>query len=35
MQLPPNIGSRMLSASILIAAVTMFFWPEILAALGR
>jgi len=32
MQLPPSMGSRMLSASILIAAATMFFGSEILTA---
>jgi hypothetical protein len=29
LQLPPNIGSRMVSFAILIAVFILFFWPEL------
>jgi len=29
LQLPPNIGSRLISIAILIAVLTLFFWPEL------
>jgi hypothetical protein len=29
LNLPPNIGSRLISIAILIAVTTLFFWPEL------